>query len=70
MSETQELAAKRARLTEIDRELAGLRSQHDLAMSAFKFDEASALQGRIEALDDGAGEHGFGAAVGKAEEHP
>ena len=41
-----------ARLAEIDRALAGLCSQHDLAMSAFKFDEANALQRRIAALED------------------
>ncbi len=51
MNEANELSAKRARLAEIDRELAGLRSQHDLAMSAFKFDEASALQRRIAAYE-------------------
>lgn len=45
-------APQRARLAEIDRELARLRSQHDLAMSAFKFDEANALQPRIDALED------------------
>ena len=42
-------AAKRTRLAELDRELAWLQAQHDLAMSAFKFDEASALQRRIAA---------------------
>ncbi len=52
MNETQELATKRLRLADSDRELAGLRSEHDLAMSAFKFDEANALQRRIEALED------------------
>ncbi len=52
MSETRELAATHARLAAIDRELVGLHSQHDLAMSAFKFDEASVLQRRIEALED------------------
>jgi len=52
LNETQELATKRLRLADIDRELAGLRSEHDLAMSAFKFDEANALQRRIEALED------------------
>jgi len=45
-------AAQRARLAEIERELAGLQGQHDLAMSAFQFDEANALQHRIEALED------------------
>ena len=47
-----DVAASRARLADIDRELARLQGQHDLAMSAFKFDEASALQRRIEALED------------------
>jgi hypothetical protein len=45
-------ATTRARLVEIDRELTRLQAQHDLAMSAFKFDEANALQRRIEAFDD------------------
>jgi hypothetical protein len=42
---------KRTRLAELDRELAWLQAQHDLAMSAFKFDEASAVQRRIAACD-------------------
>lgn len=52
MNESEEMAGRRARLAEIDRELGGLRSQCDLAMSAFKFDEANALQRRIAALED------------------
>jgi hypothetical protein len=52
LNETQDLAARRARLAEIERELARLQAEHDLAMSAFKFDEASALQRRLEALED------------------
>jgi hypothetical protein len=52
VTETPELAAKRVRLAAIERELAHLQAQHDLAMSAFKFDEANALQRRIEALED------------------
>jgi hypothetical protein len=52
LNETHDLAAKRARLAAIDCELEGLRSHHDLAMSAFKFDEANALQRRIEALEN------------------
>jgi hypothetical protein len=56
-----DLAAKRARLEAIDRELEALRSHHDLAMSAFKFDEANALQRRIEALEDE--RRGFAAAL-------
>ena len=39
-------------VAEIDAELARLRAQHDLAMSAFRFDEARALQARIAALED------------------
>ena len=45
-------AARRARLAAVEDELARLQAQHDLAMSAFKFDEANALQRRIEALED------------------
>jgi hypothetical protein len=47
-----DFAARRARLAEIDRELARLQGQHDLAMSAFRFDEANALLPRIAALED------------------
>ena len=47
-----DFTAHRARLAEVDTELAGLRSQHDLAMSAFKFDDANALQQQIAALED------------------
>jgi hypothetical protein len=42
---------KRPRLADIERELAGLRAQHDVAMSTFKFDDASALQHRIAARE-------------------
>jgi len=47
-----DFAARRARLAEIDRDLARLQGQHDLAMSAFQFDEANALLPRIAALED------------------
>ncbi len=47
-----DVAAQRARLANIERELAGLQAQHDRAMSVFKFDEASALQRLIAPLDD------------------
>jgi hypothetical protein len=47
-----DFAVHRARLASIDRKLAGLQGQHDLAMSAFKFDEATALQTRIAELED------------------
>jgi hypothetical protein len=52
LSESPEITTRRRRVAELDRELAGLQAQHDLAMSAFQFDEASALQRRIGALDD------------------
>jgi hypothetical protein len=48
---TAELEAKRARLAAVERELAGLGSRHDLAMSAFKFDEARDVQQQIAALE-------------------
>lgn len=43
--------AKRARLAEIDRELARLRYRHDIAMSAFRFEEATTLGRTIAALE-------------------
>ena len=45
------LAAKRARLAEVERELARLRYRHDVAMSAFRFEEATALGPAIAALE-------------------
>ena len=45
------LAAKRARLVEVERELARLRYRHDIAMSAFRFEEATALGPTIAALE-------------------
>jgi hypothetical protein len=41
----------RARLAEIERELARLRYRHDIAMSAFRFEEATALGPAIAALE-------------------
>ena len=46
-----DFVAQRARLGEIERELARLQAQHDLAMSAFKFDEANGLQRSIAVLE-------------------
>jgi len=43
--------APRARLAEIERDLARLRYRHDIAMSAFRFEEATALGPRIAALE-------------------
>jgi hypothetical protein len=51
-----ELEAKRGRLAAVERELAGLGVRHDLAMSAFKFDEAREVQQRIAALERERGE--------------
>jgi hypothetical protein len=41
----------RARLAEMDREVARLQYRHDIAMSAFLFEEATALGREIAALD-------------------
>ena len=46
-----EIEAKRARLAAIEQEVRGLGSRHDLAMSAFKFDEAREVQQRISTLE-------------------
>lgn len=46
-----EVAARRERLGDVERELARLEAQYELAMSAFKFDEANALQTPIAALN-------------------
>jgi len=43
--------ARRARLAEIDRDLTRLRYRHDIAMSAFRFEEATALGPAIAALE-------------------
>jgi acyl transferase domain-containing protein len=51
-----EFEAKRARLAAVERELAGLSDRHDLAMSAFKFDEAREMQQRIAVLERERGE--------------
>ena len=46
-----ELEATRARLSLVKRELLQLGTRHDLAMSAFRFDEARDLQQRIGVLE-------------------
>jgi hypothetical protein len=51
-----ELEEKRARLAAVDRELSRLGLQHELAMSAFKFDKASDVQQRIAVLERERGE--------------
>jgi hypothetical protein len=45
------LAAKRARLAAVERELTRLRYRHDIAMSAFRFEEATALGLTIAPLE-------------------
>lgn len=44
--------AARARLAEIERELVRLRYRHDIAMSAFRFEEATELGRPIAALEN------------------
>ena len=44
-------ATQRDRLAAVDGELVVLQAQYELEMSGFKFDEASALQRRIAALE-------------------
>jgi hypothetical protein len=44
-------AKERRRLAAVEHEVNGLQAQYELAMSAFKFDEANALQQRIAALE-------------------
>ena len=51
-----ELEAKRARLAAVEHELTGLGDRHDLAMSAFKFDEAREVQNQIAVLERERGE--------------
>ena len=46
-----ELEAKRARLSLVERELSQLATRHDLAMSAFRFDEARDLQQQMTLLE-------------------
>ena len=46
-----ELEAKRTRLAALERELLQLATRHDIAMSAFRFDEAGNLQRRIGVLE-------------------
>ena len=47
----QDVAARHARLAAIDRDLSRLRYRHDIAMSAFRFEEATALGPAIAALE-------------------
>ena len=49
---TAELEANRARLAAAEQELSWLGARHDLAMSAFKFDEAHEMQQQIAALEE------------------
>ena len=51
-----ELEEKRVRLAAVERELSGLGIRHELAMSAFKFDEAREVQQQIAVLERERGE--------------
>jgi hypothetical protein len=51
VSAPDKTATDLARLAEIERELARLRYRHDIAMSAFRFEEATALGPAIAALE-------------------
>jgi hypothetical protein len=51
-----ELEEKRARLAAVECELVELGNRHELAMSAFKFDEARKVQQRIAMLERERGE--------------
>lgn len=51
MTVDEQAQRRRARLAEIERELARLHYRHDIAMSAFRFEEATALGPAIAALD-------------------
>ena len=42
-----QLAKRRERLSAVERELAELQAQYDLAMSRFKFDEANTVQFKL-----------------------
>jgi hypothetical protein len=44
-------AKERRRLAAVEHEVKGLQAQYELAMSAFKFDEANALQRSIAVLE-------------------
>jgi hypothetical protein len=46
-----DVAAKRTRLADVERGLAQLRYRHDIAMSAFRFEDATALGPAILALE-------------------
>jgi hypothetical protein len=46
-----EVNTARARLAELDRELERLRKQHDLAMSAFRFEDTLPVHERIVAIE-------------------
>jgi hypothetical protein len=48
---SDEIAAKRGKLAELDAELTRLRTRYDLLLSGFRFDEAKALIAEIETLE-------------------
>jgi hypothetical protein len=50
--EPVDIAGRRARLADVEAELARLRYRHDIAMSAFRFEEATALGPALAALEN------------------
>ena len=53
MNASQDNAARRARLAEVEADLTRLRERYDQLMNAFKFDEARAL---VRAIEEAEGE--------------
>ena len=51
MDDTADIEERRGRLGQIEQELARLQYRHDIAMSAFLFEEATAVGREIAALD-------------------
>ena len=51
MSQIRDIGQNQVRLAEVERELVQLRYRHDIAMSAFRFEEATALGPAIAALE-------------------
>ena len=52
MSDIADIARRRTRLAEVEAELARLRHRHDIAMSRFLFEEATALGSALAVLEN------------------
>jgi hypothetical protein len=51
VTDAAEIAVRRARLASVERELVRLRYRHDIAMSAFRFEEATGFGRALAALE-------------------